>query len=366
MYAPLEHSAMTTSSVVQEAKGIISEVNDVLAVLDTATTVTQDILRQQSETDFSSLCPDITSGEFSSAFGFDPDSIISTINEEYERYGTQAAELLATASDAVDSVAALLEGIDGPVQKANEYLWVVPLLICCTALVIFATLGLMTAVAWRERKVELMSQTDVPKIEDCYGFSFLPLLIVVCLLSWVLVILCCFGTVIITDTCVVGSPDETILTIVQSQNLDDEVFRRLETYINGCMGPDPLQDLVMLQGLLHETLGFVDERLQLADEIGYGALEEICGPGNSVRPFFNDVKSLQNEVVNVNDAIQSAYYALECPRINTLYNQVAHEALCTDFATANVNGFLLFLFGPAISGLVLISLRASWRTAAGV
>jgi hypothetical protein len=85
-----------------------------------------------------------------------------------------------------------------------------------------------------------------------------------------------------------------------------------------------------------------------------------CGKGNHVDQFFNGVYSLEGQLTNVLEALKDASDTLACPAIHTLYVSAVHDAVCTDFATANANGFLLFLL-VSVSNMVLITLRASWR-----
>ena len=85
-----------------------------------------------------------------------------------------------------------------------------------------------------------------------------------------------------------------------------------------------------------------------------------------VRQLANAAKSignheLQTKFENVDMAIKQGYDALSCPRVNALYIDAVHGAFCTDFATANSNGLMLLLL-LSFSGMILITLRASWRS----
>ena len=70
----------------------------------------------------------------------------------------------------------------------NEYLWVIPLVICVTMLIIFSQLALMCAVVFREQRFKHQPLPVPPKVEDCYAWTVLPLQTVVssvahCMLS---------------------------------------------------------------------------------------------------------------------------------------------------------------------------------------
>jgi hypothetical protein len=198
-----------------------------------------------------------------------------------------------------------------------------------------------------------------------------------------------------------GTPDDTVLAVLDQYMaigsipssgdglIDDIAKQRITTYITGCGSnnnnnnnndiEDPLAEIIIIQGLLQESLDYVDTHTSFAyDVLGLDLIEEMCGGGTNddddggtagddgqqqqkVQLFFDNIQLLNKQFVNVNKVIKLAYDALSCPRINTLYVDVVHNALCTDFATANTNGLLLLII-ISFCGMVLITLRSSWRT----
>ena len=240
------------------------------------------------------------------------------------------------------------------------------------------------------------------------------------LISWLLVILFCFGIIITTDSCSPsistttattatatslnnatsttrdkidlafesitsgrGTPDDTVLAVLDQYMtigitsgdglIDDIAKQRLTTYITGCGSGstgsnaivDPLAEVIIIQGLLQESLDSVDTQTSFAyDVLGLDLIKENCGGDSGteqVQLFFDNIQLLNIQFRNVNQAIKQAYDAVSCPRINTLYVDVVHNALCTDFATANTNGLLLLII-ISFCGMILITLRSSWRT----
>ena len=103
------------------------------------------------------------------------------------------------------------------------------------------------------------------------------------------------------------------------------------------------------------------DRLEDAEAVGYGTIEQKCGNGNNIREFFSGVFTLEPQLTTVQIALSEASSMLSCPNVNTLYTQGVHGSVCTDFASANASGFLLFL-ATAISSMILITLRAAWRS----
>merc|ERR1712025_725303 len=135
--------------------------------------------------------------------------------------------------------------------------------------------------------------------------------------------------------------------------------------MGGCGGmeSDPLAEVVLLQALLQESMKEVDKQVSFANDVtGIGFIENRCGPGNRVRDVFTDLDVFSSKFSNISKAIKQGYDALSCPRVNALYIEAVHGAFCTDFATANANGLVLLIV-ISFSGMILITLRASWRSA---
>ncbi len=379
MYKPLESAALSTSDIIRETAQIIDEVNEVLEILDEATVATV-LTVETTPLDYNVLCPDFAIEDFERQFGFNPQTFIRSSSSVYQNYVPAIADLLNTARQTGDSVTNMIRDIDDSVNTANEYLWIVPLVICTTMLIIFSQLALMIAVVYREQKFKGI-RTSTPKVEDCYGYTVLPLQILVVFLSWLLVIVFFFGIVVTTDSCLPsfgsseldvgsrGSPEDVILAVVDQYITADtgvaKAKERLTTYLTGCGGieSDPLAEVIVLQKVLQESVGDVDGQLSFAnDETGLEFMEQQCGPNNQVRTFFQNLAFLQTKYQNVDMAIKKGYDALSCPRVNALYIDAVHGAFCTDFATANSNGLMLLLL-LSFSGMILITLRVSWRTA---
>jgi hypothetical protein len=111
---------------------------------------------------------------------------------------------------------------------------------------------------------------------------------------------------------------------------------------------------------LEENLELMRTHLAQAEAVGLDTMKEQCGTGNHVDKFFNGVYTLEGQLTNVLAALKEAGDTLACPAIHTLYVSAVHDAVCTDFATANANGFILLLL-VSISNMILITLRSSWR-----
>ncbi|KAG7375000.1 hypothetical protein IV203_014095 [Nitzschia inconspicua] len=376
MYYPLEDSATTTAQVVQDSQQVVSEIDAILTVLRDTATVVQSIY-DSTPLNYQRLCPNFSVDNFATAFGFDPQSVIDTIATEYSSHINGAVDLINDAQAISDTVDRILSDVDTSLQSTEDYLWIVPLLICFSMLVTFALVGLMCAVAYKEYTTHGGNSTEkAPRIENLFGWTFLPLQIIVVIVAWGLVIAFCFGTSVTTDTCIptiattptdpaiVGTPEQTVLAVLSTytaDSVDDSIVQRLEAYIDGCRGEDPLAEVNTLKALLDESLAFVDSRITLISSIGVENMEAVCGDGNQIRLFFDNIQLLQGQFEQVDGILTDVQTALACPRLNALYIRAMHQALCSEFATANAAGFVLFLI-VSVCGMVLISLRAAWRS----
>ncbi|KAG7348815.1 hypothetical protein IV203_011412 [Nitzschia inconspicua] len=376
MYYPLEDSATTTAQVVQDSQQVVSEIDAILAILRDTATVVQSIY-DSTPLSYQRLCPNFSVDNFATVFGFDPQSVIDTIATEYSSHINGAVDLINDAQAISDTVDRILSDVDTSLQNTEDYLWIVPLLICFSMLVTFALVGLMCAVTYKEYTTHGGNSTEkAPRIENLFGWTFLPLQVIVVIVAWGLVIAFCFGTSVTTDTCIptmattptdpaiVGTPEQTVLAVLSTytaDSVDESIVQRLESYIDGCRGEDPLAEVNTLKALLDESLAFVDSRITLISSIGVENMEAVCGNGNQIRLFFDNIQLLQGQFEQVDGILTDVQTALACPRLNTLYIRAMHQALCSEFATANAAGFVLFLI-VSLAGMVLISLRAAWRS----
>jgi hypothetical protein len=120
-----------------------------------------------------------------------------------------------------------------------------------------------------------------------------------------------------------------------------------------------------LQAILKENVDEMRFRLEQADAVGYGTLRDRCGTGNNVDRFFVGIRILEGQLYSVQVSLANAGDTLQCPKIHKLYSSVMQDSVCTDMASANANGFVLVLL-VAISNMIIISLRATWRRPSNV
>jgi hypothetical protein len=145
--------------------------------------------------------------------------------------------------------------------------------------------------------------------------------------------------------------------LIYSTNI---LHKGLFSCFQGCRGEDPVAEIEALEAILKENVDEMHYRLEQADAVGYNFLRDQCGPGNNVDRFFVGLRILAGQLYSVQVSLANAGNTLQCPKIHKLYSSVIQDSVCTEMASANANGFVLVLL-VAISNMILISLRASWR-----
>merc|ERR1719491_368470 len=228
---PLESAAQTTQSVIEETANVVDEMNEVLTILDTTASVAISIM-DTTPTDYATLCPLFPLETFVSSFGFNPNDMIATVQLEYQNYIVQVIGLLTTAKETSFTVTNVLQDVNQAVAATNDYLWIIPLIICSTILIIFSQLTLLSAVLYGEvaskskhDNTKKTMKMETPAIENCYGYTILPLQTIVVLFSWILVLLFCFGIVVTTDSCTPSIDNLTVNTGSSMKNQNDfELF----------------------------------------------------------------------------------------------------------------------------------------------
>jgi hypothetical protein len=113
-----------------------------------------------------------------------------------------------------------------------------------------------------------------------------------------------------------------------------------------------------LEKMVQETIDTIWRQISRVDSIGRAQLIEQCG-GERLTELFAGARNVAKLLTVIRRSLDSASVSLACNRINPIYSEVAHNAVCTDAASAVASGFLMFAI-LAISTMTIVSLRASW------
>ena len=109
---------------------------------------------------------------------------------------------------------------------------------------------------------------------------------------------------------------------------------------------------------MQNNIDLIWRQISTVDSIGRATLIDKCG-GDRLSDLLSGARNLAKLLTAVRRALDSASGTLECERINPIYVEAAHNALCTDVASGTSFGFTLFLV-LAVCTMAMITLRASW------
>lgn len=134
--------------------------------------------------------------------------------------------------------------------------------------------------------------------------------------------------------------------------------------LQGCKGSkDPTDYITDLERRVQENVDEIWRQISIIDSIGRAKLLTKCG-GDYLVDFVSGSRNVAKLLTTMRRSLRSASGHLECDRLNPIYTQIVHDALCTDAAAASSYGFVFF-FVLAISTMAMISLRTSWLQSIG-
>lgn len=167
------------------------------------------------------------------------------------------------------------------------------------------------------------------------------------------------------DMCIssssIGSPDQTIQEILSLHGLgaNDTVYKFTSAYTNSCIGPDPTEDIQILESGVQDHIDTIWRQMSQIDSMGRAMIIEKCGNADTFSDMLTGARNLAKLLTAIRRSLSSTKRSLECSLINPIYTKAAHDTICTSALTASVTGFLIFLL-IAICVMVMITLRASW------
>lgn len=126
------------------------------------------------------------------------------------------------------------------------------------------------------------------------------------------------------------------------------------------MEEDPIEMLHIIEEILHSNVNILGERLEGALIVGFGRLEYLCGPNNTIDVFFSAMGRLYYHLDNAYNVLVESRALLECQYVHELYIEFVDDSICSEFAGAISKGVIL-IFTLAISGMMLMTLRVAWR-----
>jgi hypothetical protein len=358
-YFPFRKATHEISKVLSDGHEIVNTIQKALSTILDAGANAQAIIDNDLPLDYDIMCPDVVPERFDEVLGVDPRSVVTFVTNDFDGIKVNALSNITSFESVISDVDAALSNLETSILKADRSLWMLPLTV---ALLIILTLFSLLGVVGAE------SGRSTPYFQRLQGCVVLPLLVLLTVFCWIYLLGSSIGTVITYDICTAdsptppGSPENTIQSIFMAQNIrpGSDIYDLVTEYTTGCRGEDPIQALVDLDLLVSYNIEVIQQHLSEADAVGHSALRERCGEGNEIDQFFWGVRLLEAHLLSVRDALHTSAEVLACPRLNSLYRRVFHEAICTNVASANASGFVLFMM-LTIANMSLITLRSAWR-----
>jgi len=260
-----------------------------------------------------------------------------------------------------EALAALSSGFYDLAESFSGKLWIYP--VAVTVVSLMNTIALVfiigTKLAWRER--------SSAKFQYIQSWILLPFFIILVVASVIFCSLFSIVDVVVADFCsgpgdTIGSPDDSVLAILETKAYPtDPAYTSIAHITEGCQGEDALEPLHLLQanfdaissanGEFQKQFGVYDPA-DISDAIGI-TVDEYTSVLGTAADMNSSLASLEASTGEIDDA-------LDCSELNREYTDVAHDRICTAGARA-ITWTFACLGVVAISGMSIITLRASWR-----
>lgn len=368
MYNPLKDSV--SGVTVEASTQFVEDIDQVLETIDGIDGLgsIQTAMSEITSLTYDELCGNVPIAIFEAQFGFNPDEVIETVANDR---ASVIPQILSYVDSSRETGEPISEGvntfIDG-VTIAGKNLWPLQLVISLTIVIILSQLAMIAVATYNEEEFKISKRPISKRFEKWYTLIVISLQMILVLVSFVLLIAFCFGVIGTYEVCTPsittstgtarGTPEDFL---IQFMDFDDNTASKFSNYVTGCQ-EDPLEELIEVQKVLQESLQFIETELDTVKSIDLVTIEQQCGQQSQIQSFYRNIDVLEKEFLDLNKVLKQTYDTLSCPRINSLYGDVVHDALCTDFAVANANGFVLTIV-VTLCSMILIGLRSAWRTA---
>jgi len=361
-YGPMKSAASTCKKVVELTKIIRSEMKTAFGTFSQGSKKLDQVMFAEPLS-YAVICPNVPTSSFESLVGIE-------IKKVFNDYGYQVPDIitfLTTAAVSTQAIKVFADANDKIITIAG-YSWIFNCFISFMILITLSQLGALFYAVHKEGTPKNTKRKSCCQFECWYGWTILPcqFILVICFMLSIIVFY--FGVTLTTDFCLPklstsgngalitsgrGTPEDTILHFA-NVGAEDALFM---SYLTGCQ-TDPTAQILEAQELVQKNLGNLD---LFSSQDDFETLSERCGPDNQLKEYVDYITVIRDQYIKMGDGLVLSNAALSCARVNTAYKLTMHQALCTDFATANANGFVLSIV-ISFCGMILITLRAAWRT----
>ena len=210
----------------QLTRDVVLQVNSSFSSIESAITGAQEIV-QAGNFSIETICPNIS--DLEESIGIELILLINTVAVDFGSVLEEAEEKSNFVRGLIRRVHRGVNRFDASVEEGESWMWTIPaVLFAVCILTSLAVFGVVLAMRGKSGR----------NVQNSMSYIVLPLLIATTILCWIIVLAASMGTMISSDACTAstakGSPDDTIMQVLEVINLDPNrtLFQLTQTYTN--------------------------------------------------------------------------------------------------------------------------------------
>ncbi len=306
-------------------------------------------------TDLDVVCPLVNIIDLEATIGVDITEIVEVIIDQQSNLEEDVAAQLAKKRSYMDGIEERMLTFEAISEETENYLWILPgLLLSVIVLTVIAMAGVI--LAWKGK--------TGTRFQRLLTYGVVPLLIVVSIVSWGVVMVFAFSTMVGTDICLSdsfeGSPDQTIHAILASKGNGTEgtLHHFASTYVIDCEANDPSKDISKIKSETQDHIDNIWRQVSKIDSVGRVMAIERCGDTEEFTKMLSGARDLAMILTEIRRSLSSLEESTSCDYILPIYTEVTEDIVCNEALSASAYGFITFLV-IWICVMAMISMRAS-------
>jgi len=355
----------------QETKNILSHTNNEINLIIDETSNICDVLidvgriarevREQlyfeiGDNDINALCPGDDAFAKYNPQGKELTKLAADATTSLEGLGDFSEPVLTKVKTALQDAKKKMVGFDDMVENINRFGWLwgfvaIPLILLPSLLILGAFAAQLTFMN--------------PSWLCLINWLFLPIFLLWLILALVGAAFIGVMATASADFCTGptdGTPDSTVLTIVENVGYDPSsfIFESTRYYVNQCTiaaETDPLLFLRGYENTLTETEVGLKAFSDLVESISMSDLALVCN--REYEPLQVLIGTMENILEEIRASSGRALGILDCERVVPMYTNTVYDAICK----SNINGLSIVywcLILISIFGMIMITTRSSF------
>jgi hypothetical protein len=357
-FGALKASAEQSAVLVSDARDILNQVQASLDFIQSSINATASIL-SNTPLDMKVVCPLYASNVTGSSFATELQTVLSVFSTDGTIIQSQMKNDLFEMTGAVNITYMALNTIETYYDHVSAYIYLIPgILLPVGALVLVGACGVI--VAWRNASSK--------RLQRILFYGILPCLIAFSLACWIVTVGAAITTAVGSDSCLYnsvynGSPSAMIEALLnESESNRNGVMQQYVSFYSSDCNGEPSLALAALENDVQNFIDYVWKYLSQIQATNTSVIDS-CGSAELMN-FLIGARDLAKLMASTRRAVASSLNALSCERAQPIYLEVVNDGICNKSVAATAWSFVLFL-AIALSSMVMISLRASWRQQIG-